>query len=192
MTADDTQRAITWLGVGAIVLATGAAITRDPYSGTKGTIDVDVLARAVTHEDDHVTAVELAGWIRERRTRVRVVDIRSQKEFDDYHIPTAERIPLYSLTRARFEPAETVVLYSEGGAHAAQGWVFLRALGYQKVFFLRGGLNEWVEEVMSPTVSGHSSRADSVTSELSKYFGGMPQVGERAPATVTRLRRRGC
>ena len=192
MTADQTRRAISWLGIGAIVFATGAAIAGDPYSGKKGTIDVDVLARTVTQEDDHVTAVELAGWIRERRAHVRVVDVRSEKEFGDYHIPTAERIPLDSLTRARFAPTETIVLYSEGGAHAAQGWVFLRALGYQNVFFLRGGLSEWLEEVMSPTVGALPSHTDSVTSELSKYFGGMPQLGERAPATVARLRRRGC
>jgi len=192
MTADDTRRVIVWLGIGAIVLATGAAIAGDPYLGKKGTIDVDVLARTVTQEDDHVTAVELAGWIRERRAHVRVIDVRSEKEFDEYHIPTAERIPLGSLTSARFAPTETIVLYSEGGAHAAQGWVFLRALGHQRVFFLRGGLNEWLEEVMSPTVGTRPSHADSVTSALSKYFGGTPQLGERAPATVARLRRRGC
>ena len=57
-----------------------------------------------------------------------------------YHVPTAERVPLDSLAHVRFAADETIVLYSEGGAHAAQAWVFLRALGYDNVYFLRGGL----------------------------------------------------
>jgi rhodanese-related sulfurtransferase len=185
-------RSVRVLGIAAIVLGAGAAVVGSPYSGAKGQIDVDALARIVTREDDHVTAIELAGWIRERRGGVRIVDVRSQKEFDEYHIPTSERISLDSLSRARLDPNETIVLYSEGGAHAAQAWVFLRALGLRKVFFLRGGLNEWLEDVMSPTVSEHPTGADTIASELSKYFGGAPHVGERTPATLARLRRRGC
>jgi 3-mercaptopyruvate sulfurtransferase SseA len=42
------------------------------------------------------------------------------------------------------------VLVSDGGAHAAQGWVFLRALGIAHVYFLRGGLGEWLDDVMNP------------------------------------------
>jgi rhodanese-related sulfurtransferase len=187
-----TQRVVAWLGTVAIVLAAGAAFAGSPYATTNGKIDVDQLARIVTREDDHVTAVELARWIRERRAALRVIDVRTAKEFDAFHIPTAERIPLDSLTKVRFSPSETVVLYSEGGAHAAQGWVFLRALGYDRVFFLRGGLNEWMEDVMSPTVRTTPTPADSIIADLSAYFGGTPQIGERQPAAVVRARRRGC
>jgi rhodanese-related sulfurtransferase len=192
MTADQTRRVVSWLGVTAIVLASAASLAGSPYSGAKGAIDVDQLARAVTREDDHVTAVELAGWIRQQRPELRVIDVRSQREFEEYRIPTAERIPLDSLARARFDRGETIVLYSEGGAHAAQGWVFLRALGYEKVYFLRGGLNEWLEDVTSPAVSIKLTRADSTVSELSKYFGGTPRAGDQQRETAARLKRRGC
>jgi rhodanese-related sulfurtransferase len=169
------------LGVGgALLLGLLAAFAGTPDRARNARVDVDDLARAVEHEDDHVTAIELAEWIRDRRPGLRVVDIRSSGEFDALHIPTAERIPLSELSRTPFRRDETIVLYSEGGAHAGQGWVFLRALGYTRVYFLRGGLREWLDDVMSPTIS--ASAADSTkkafahVSDLSRYFGGSPQI----------------
>jgi len=176
----------------ALALGAGAVLAGSPYAAGRGRIDVQALARTSEREDDHVTAVELARWIRERRPAVRVVDVRTRKEFDEYHIPTAEWIPLDSLARARFDANETIVLYSEGGGHAAQAWVFLRALGYPRVFYLRSGLYEWLDDVMSPAVPAIPSPADSAVAALSRYFGGVPHVGERAATTVAKVRRRGC
>ena len=145
-------------------------------------MDVATLARTVEREEDHVTAIELAQWIRERRPGLRVIDTRSSEEFDDFHVPTAQRIPLSELTHARFRSDETIVLYSEGGTHAAQGWVFLRALGYNRVYFLRGGLYEWLDQVMSPSLSAtanDSARKEFArVSDLSRYFGGTPKTSE--------------
>jgi rhodanese-related sulfurtransferase len=146
-----------------------------------GHLDVQELSRAVQREDDHVTAIELASWIKERRAGLRVIDIRSPAEYESYHVPGAERVSIDSLPNIPFRRDETIVLYSEGGAHAAQGWVFLRALGYEKVFFLRGGLYEWLDQVMSPALAAGASKKDSVAflpvASISRYFGGMPRFG---------------
>ena len=169
------------LGILATVLGVGAAVGGSPYAAERGQINVNELAKLVAHEDDHVTAVELARWIKERKPRLRVIDIRSQNDFDSYHVPTAERIPLDSLASTGFRPEETVVLYSEGGPHAAQAWVFLRSLGLKNVYFLRGGLYEWIESVMNPTLPIGASAADTLAyntaAPLSRYFGGMPRSG---------------
>lgn len=165
----------------ALVLGLLAAWAGTPDRSRNARLDVQSLARAVEHEDDHVTALELAEWIRDRRPGLRVVDIRSSGEFEALHIPTAERIALTDLAKTPFRHDETIVLYSEGGAHAGQGWVFLRALGYTQVYFLRGGLREWLDDVMSPTFpiaaddSGRKIIAHN--SDLSRYFGGSPRVG---------------
>ena len=171
----------------ALVLGLLAAWAGTPDRARNARMDVESLARAVEHEEDHVTAIELAEWIKARRPRLRVVDIRPSGEFAALHIPTAERIGLSDLPRTPFRRDETIVLYSEGGAHAAQGWVFLRALGYDRVYFLRGGLREWLGEVMNPTISptaGDSAKkVFARVSDLSRYFGGTPRVG--APPVAT-------
>ena len=140
------------LGFIATVLGVTAAVTGSPYASDHAHVDIAALGRAVVHEEDHVTAVDLARWIRDRRTNLRLLDVRSRAEYDAYHIPTAEWVALDSVAETRLKRDETIVIYSEGGAHAAQAWVFLRALGFENVYFLRGGLLDWLDDVMSPTL----------------------------------------
>ena len=179
-----TPRAIA-AGVVAL-LAVGAAVVGNPAPNTDSA-RLRALAGEIEHESDHVTALELAEWIRERRPDLRVIDVRTDSEYAAYHIPTAERVPLGALATKHFGPRATVVLYSEGGAHAAQGWVLLRMAGTRNVYFLRGGILDWMDDVMNPAAS----------SELTRYFGGVARSGAvplptGATQVVARMRRRSC
>jgi rhodanese-related sulfurtransferase len=188
----------------AAALALLAAVTGTSRSTRSAHLDAVSLARQIEHEDDHVTAIELAQWIKDRKPGLRVLDIRPDSEFEAFHIPSAERVPLNELATMKLRGGETLVLYSEGGAHAAQGWVLLRSLGFTNVYFLRDGLLDWMDDVMSPVLpenSGNAS-ADSARAHaaaLSRYFGGVPRVGAvplpastSAASAVARVRRRGC
>ena len=173
-----------WLGAVFVGAAVMAPLAGTPYAASSGKVDVAKLASIVAHEDDHVTAIELAEWIRDRKPGLRVIDVRPAVEFAAFHLPTATNLPIESLPSGRFAPAETIVLYSGAGGHAAQAWVFLRALGHERVYFLRGGLAEWVDEVLNPTRPASQSpeeaaRFDRVAA-LSRYFGGVPRVVESA------------
>ena len=176
-----------FLAAGILLLAAGAAIAGNPEPKGASAASLHSLADEIEHETDHVTALELAEWIRQRRPGLRVIDVRPDSEYATYHIPTAERIPLGDLTSARFEPGATLVLYSEGGAHAAQAWVLLRTAGLRNVYFLRGGILDWIDDVLNPAVS----------SELTRYFGGVPRTNAvplpgGATEVVARMRRRSC
>lgn len=182
MTADATHRRLRCLAGTALGLAVLASFAGSPYTARHASIDVALLAHTVEQEEDHVTALELAEWIKERRPGLRVLDVRTPEEYEAYHVPTAEHLALDSLTRMPFRTDETLVLYSEGGAHAAQAWVFLRALGYRKVFFLRGGLYEWLDQVMNPRLADTSVAARGSfarASIVSRYFGGVPRSDMR-------------
>ena len=185
----------------ALVLAAGALVVGRPSTTPPGLIDVDRLAAMIAHEDDHVTAVELGTWLRDGKPGLRVIDVRPKADFDEYHLPHAENVPLPSIGKASFRPDETLVLYSDGGAHAAQAWVMLRSLGFTNVYFLRGGLGEWLDDVMTPMLPTDATPAEREAfrkiADLSTYFGGTPGVGPRPPASSTTekvkaMRRRGC
>ncbi|MEO8619900.1 MAG: rhodanese-like domain-containing protein [bacterium] len=194
------------LALVAAILAVLAAVSGSsrPSRGVK--VDVAALAHDIEREDDHVTAIELAEWIKDRKPGLRVLDIRSDSEFAAFHVPSAERVPLSALAAMKPNANETLVLYSEGGAHAAQGWVLLRSLGFSKVYFLRGGLLDWMDDVMSPALADSSgnAKADSTRAHvaaLSRYFGGVPRIGGApalptgtgaAASAVARVKRRGC
>jgi rhodanese-related sulfurtransferase len=184
------RRLVRWVGAAALVLAVLAPLAGSPYASRHASIDVASLARTVVREEDHVTALELAQWIKERRPGLRIVDVRSAEEYAAYHVPRAEHITLDSLAAGPFRRDETIVLYSEGGAHAAQAWVFLRALGYAKVFFLRGGLYEWLDQVMNPRPADTTAAARTAFDKaavISRYFGGVPRSDER-PSKVEAIR----
>lgn len=195
------------LGVGAAVLGFAAPFAGSPYMSSRGQLDIEDIAQVIAKGEDHIAARDLARWIRDRKPRLRVIDVRYPAEFESYAIPTAENIPLERLPQTSFAADETIVLYSEGGAHAAQAWMMLRAMGYRSVYFISGGLVDWDLEIMNPVLpldaSAEERAAFENTAELSRYFGGDPQVGptegERSsrsgafkPARVAPLRRRGC
>jgi rhodanese-related sulfurtransferase len=171
-----TRRLLAGVALAAgLLAAVSAGVRREPPP------DAARLASAVAHEEDHVTALELAQWIRDRKPGLRILDLRTPAEFATLHLPRAERVSIEQVVTMRFGPDETLVLISDGGAHAAQAWVLLEALGHRNVYFLRGGLGEWIDEVLNP----------AKPSDLTRYFGGMPR-GDGAAADAASIRRRGC
>jgi rhodanese-related sulfurtransferase len=171
----------------ALALGVLAAVAGTPEH-SENAVDVRKLAAEITREEDHVTALELARWIRDRKPGLRVVDLRTEAEFDEYHVPGSQRMTLEELITNPPASSSTLVLVSDGGAHAAQAWTLLRASGRSHVYFLRGGLGEWVGEVMNP------AGATPEVAQLSRYFGGVPRAaGTSRPADpIAETRRRGC
>ena len=164
----------------AAAVALGAvALFAAPYPGSKVTLDARELALVVGTEADHVEAQELAAWIIESRADYRLVDLRTEAEFAQYHIPTAFSIPMSVLTDAGMGRQERIVLYSEGGIHSAQAWMLLKAQGYKSVYMLKGGLDEWKDQVVFPVVSDNPTPAERARDErlksMSTFFGGQPR-----------------
>jgi rhodanese-related sulfurtransferase len=204
------------LAVTAAALGIMAAFAGDPRpsadaAGRETNVDIAALATEIASEKDHVTALELAEWIRDQKSGLRVIDVRSPEELDDGRIPTAETVDLAALTRTAFGASDTIVVYSAESVHAAQAWVLLRTLGHRTVFFLRGGSTAWHDEVMHPTLEEEGASPEAETafaraSAVSRYFGGMPHVVPReatkstdpvktpsgAPARPGPRHRRGC
>jgi rhodanese-related sulfurtransferase len=207
-----SPRAERALMIAALVGGLLAVVAGNPTRPVHGTVDVTRLAEIVEQEEDHVTAVELAKWIRDDHKGLRVLDIRSETEFDEFHIPGAKRAALADIARMPLDSTATYVLYSEGGTHAAQGWFLLRARGIENAYFLRGGLYEWLEQIMNPRVPSTMPQIerDSIRA-LTLWFGGNMEVVDSATtapsvldrelavprerdtrATIGKIRRRAC
>jgi rhodanese-related sulfurtransferase len=126
-----------------------------------------------------IAPVELAEWIRDRKPHLRVVDVRAEAEFDEYHMPRAERLT----PATTFAPDDTIVLVAGGSVRA------------RNVFVLRGGVQAWIDEVLNPTITADATPAARAAYErasiVSRYFGGVPRVVDKRPALHS-VRRRGC
>lgn len=130
-----------------------------------------------------VSPIELAEWIRDRKPHLRIVDTRTEAEFDEYHLPRAERFT----SSTTFAPDDTIVLVAGGSVHA------------RNVYGLRGGIQAWIDEVMNPTITAGAPPSAHIgfqrASIVSRYFGGVPRIVDKLPAERTNaaaVRRRGC
>jgi len=175
--------------LGAVALALGAlALFSTPHRGPVVTLDTRELALVVEKEVDHVTPSELAGWIVQGRSDYRLVDLRTESDYAAYHIPTAENVTVAALPEFPFLRNEKIVLYSDGGIHAAQAWMLMRAQGYNAVYTVLGGLEGWKDDVLYPVLPAQASAVDRARFErvaaLSRFFGGEPRAEGAAVATA--------
>jgi rhodanese-related sulfurtransferase len=178
--------------LGAAALGLGAlAVFANVTPGPIVTVHARELLTSVERGEDHVTPQQLAAWIVEGRSDYRLVDIRDEKAFALYHIPTAENVPLATVTDGALSRADRIVLYGDGGIHAAQAWMVLRGLGYPRVYALREGLDAWKDEVLFP-VKPRSPDPEQQTrferaAEVAKYFGGQPRAASAPGAAPMAL-----
>ena len=170
------------LAATALTLALLAMIAGDPTGARTAPADVAALARSVGPQADRISAIELARMIRDRTPGLRVIDLRSAEEFDEYRIPGAEQMSLTAVAAARFDGRETLVLHAGDSAKAVQGWELLRARGHARVYVLRGGIVAWVDEVMDARIAADASERERAAfreiADLSRYFGGQPTISD--------------
>src|SRR5208283_856947 len=76
-----------------------------------------------------------------------IVDVRSQGEYDEDHVPGAVHIPFYSiesgLQRAGFSKRDPLILYCEHGPRAGFASFVLYLYGYEQVYSLEGHMKGW-------------------------------------------------
>jgi rhodanese-related sulfurtransferase len=137
---------------------------------------------------DEVAAVELAGWLRERRPDLTVVDLRPPADGQE-RLPTAR--PLDAST-----PDGTVVVYADNGVDADTTAALRERLGSRRVLRLHGGMRAWNDDVLFPTLRGDASagqrRAFEARAQLSRYFGGSPRRLDPGATPARGRSRRGC
>jgi rhodanese-related sulfurtransferase len=172
------------LAVGAIMLG-AIALFATPYPGSRVTLDAKELALAVGTEADHIEAADLAAWIIGSRADYRLIDLRSETEYAEYHIPTAVHVSMGNLADAGLGRQERLVLYSDGGTHSAQAWMLLKAQGYRGVYVLKGGLEAWKDGVVFPVLADRPTPDERSRDErlrtVSAFFGGQARSAS-APA----------
>jgi rhodanese-related sulfurtransferase len=175
----------------AVALAALAAVTGDA-SPTARPSDATEL-----------TALELARWIREGRAYLRVIDLRDAQAFASFAIPGADRAGTTELEHAPWDREATIVLYADSAPTARRARAALQARGVQRAYVLAGGIDDWVRTIAAPVLPANPSPEEAARSreiaELSRWFGGVPRIGEvesiardSVREAMARIRRRGC
>lgn len=176
------------LGAIAVVLGFIAIFAGSPYDSSTAKMNTKELALIVETEADHISAAELADWIIKAKADYKLIDLRDDKSFEAYRIPGAVNKKITELNDGDLFRNEKIILYSEGGIHAAQAWFLLKAKGYKAVYTLLGGIDEWKDEILFPVIPDNLN-ADEISKyekkkEVSKFFGGTPQTGSEPETSL--------
>jgi hypothetical protein len=167
--------------LGALALGLGAvAVFANVAPGPAVKVNARELLTGVQRAEDHVTPRELAAWIVEGRADYRLVDIREPLAYAQYHIPGAENVPLATVLDGALARTDKIVLYGDGGIHAAQAWMVLKGRGFSQVYTLLEGLDAWKDEVLFPVMPQSPTPEQQAQFEraahVAKFFGGQPRA----------------
>lgn len=149
------------------------------------------LAQRIASGEDHVSAAELADRLIKDQRDFELIDIRDEADYAAGHIDGARHIPLARLliadTLASLPAGRTILIYSNGSAHAAQAALLLQMTG-RNARALLGGYNYWQAWLHDPEKAGvaHMDSAERARYEaVSCYLAGDYDAGVGLPANGT-------
>lgn len=145
-----------------MILAFVPANTTHPYK-----LSPSDLLEYVSSGMQYFTPDEVADMIVNKDPSLVLIDVRSETEYEKYHLPGALNIPLSSILDDEWEDylhqdLRYNVFYSNGTVNANQAWMLTKQLGYQNNYVLQGGLNYWVETIMNPTAPSSTSPNEDI------------------------------
>ena len=130
------------LSVGFVALALLALIAGDRPTDVLANVDLHSLAADIEQERDHLLP-DSVRILLTSGTGLQVIDLRDSAAFALAHLPGAVRSNLEGLLVLPLRKDLPILLYSDGGTHAAQGWMLLRARGFPAVHSMLGGWKAW-------------------------------------------------
>lgn len=151
-----------------LVLAAGLLLL--PEKNNPKQMNPEELMWDIVQPTRYVTTDDVAKSIIEQDPLLMLVDVRSESDFQDFALSGAINLPLEGFasddTRAELDyPKKNIVFYSNDDLRADQAWVLAKRLGFNNVYVLRGGLNQWIKTIIQPVEPAQTASAE----EFSQY-----------------------
>ena len=170
-----------------------AAVPQNKTKPYKLTAD-ELLAEAKTRTQ-YITPETVADMIVKKDPTLRLIDVRSQDEFEKFSLPGSLNIPISDLLSDKYtdilnQDVKMNVFYSNGSLTANEAWMVTRQLGYKNNYVLEGGLNYWFDAIINPQKPASTSSDE----EFARYDfrksagsalggGGVVQSAQNSPAS---------
>jgi sulfur-carrier protein adenylyltransferase/sulfurtransferase len=157
--------------LGLFVIPMGLIIAAVPQNKTNPyKLTAEELLNEVNTRNQYVTADVVADMIVKKDPTLRLIDVRSQDEFEKFSLPGAINIPATDLLSEEYagilnQDVKMNVLYSNGTLAANEAWMVTRQLGFTNNYVLEGGLNYWFDAILNPQKPASTSPDE----EFAKY-----------------------
>jgi len=138
-----------------IILAGGVFLlpTRTNYQQ----IDPETLMRDIVQPSRFVTTDQVAEMIIQGDPTLELVDVRPIDQYETFTLPRAVNIPLDSILVKDYQnylgiKNMKVVFFSDDDIVANRTWVIAKRMGFNSLYVMKGGLNEWIKTIIQPEV----------------------------------------
>ena len=153
------------------IIPMGLIIAAVPQNKTKPyKLTADQLLNEANTRTQYIAPETVADMIVRKDPSIRLIDVRSQDEFEKFTLPGAINIPISDLLSEKYtdilnQDVKMNILFSNGTITANEAWMVTRQLGYKNNFVLEGGLNYWFDAILNPKKPSSSSPDE----EFAKY-----------------------
>lgn len=154
-----------------IIIPMGLIIAAVPQNKTKPyKLSAEQMLAEVNARTQYITPDAVADMFVNKDPSIRLIDVRSQDDFEKFSLPGAVNIPVHDLLSGQWEDilnqdVKMNVFYSNGSLVANEAWMVTRQLGYTNNYVLEGGLNYWFDAFMNPQKPASTSPDE----EFAKY-----------------------
>jgi rhodanese-related sulfurtransferase len=163
-----------------LLLLAGGLVLLPKYQKQEG-IRSEVLLSHVISSERYISTDKISDKIINRDPSFILVDVRDENSYANYSLPNAINIPLPKLLNEEFlgylnQDQFDVVFYSNDNFYADQAWVLCNRLGFKNLRVIKGGLNEWFQTIINPSIPNETMPKEvfqlyTTRKAASMYFG---------------------
>jgi len=184
------------LGTALIFASVGQPDAAERWAALAGSSGIDL-----DNRDPFVHPAEVVEWREDQSVYVRVIDVRSEADFNRFHLLGSSNVgvdgiedPAF-LATLRAVPDNTLIfVVSNGEAHAVAAWKILKGEGIGNVYIVEGGMNGWLAQYPpDPCIATPVPRARLGDEEVLAYefnrsvgdhcFSAHPEAPSKEPPT---------
>ena len=173
------KRRYQFLALILLVLAIGLIVI--PKHPKHEGIKPELFVKNILSSERYISTYMLAERMISDDPSFILIDTRSADAFNKFSLPNAMNIPLdkvfdENLNAYLDQDVYDIVLYSNDNYLADEVWMMGNRMGYQRLYVLKGGLNEWFNTIIHPKSPNQTMPQDafdlySFRMAAGKYFG---------------------
>jgi len=150
-----------------LIALIGAAILMFlPEKGKNNELNPEELLLEINNPSRFLSVDRVAHRLVEKDPSLLLIDVRSEKDYNDFSLPGAMNIPVNQVVLPENEDYLNrddleIVLFSNDDLYADQAWILCSRMGYQNLYIMKGGLNEWFDKIMQPNLPAATESKDA-------------------------------
>ena len=146
--------------ISVLLIGLGVLLAFIPYNSSETfRLKPDELLEKSLSDTIYFSADQVARFVNHEDTTIQLIDLRSKKDYLECNISGSVNIPFEDFLNPDWHgylnsKEIKTILYANGDQTANMAWTIAAGLGYENVYVMRGGLNDWFETVMLTRFEG--------------------------------------